>query len=110
MLSASSQPVQKLNLSLSEVKHETISAAPVVKKVQTTDRAVNTDKGSVRSRDTATDLSMQSIYTDKEVEVMIEGHEKKIKREEEALRARLRVKICIFLKPNRNIKLNISLG
>jgi len=85
------KPDLKNNLSFSGVKHESISSA-VVKKVESMNRAVNTDKIGVRDSESTTDLSMQQIYTEKQVEVMIDGHEKKLKREEEALKARLRVK------------------
>jgi hypothetical protein len=72
-----------------------IVPAPEIKpKVKVLDRSVNTDQARVRNTDSSTDLSMQQIFTDKEVEAMMDKHGEKIKRDDEAARAKLRV--CFF--------------
>lgn len=70
---------------------QSVPTPEVKPKVKVFDRSVNTDQTRVRNTDSSTDLSMQQIFTDKEMEVMMEKHGEKIKRDDEAARVRLRV-------------------
>lgn len=77
---------------------QSVPPTPEVKpKVKVFDRSVNTDQARVRNTDSSTDLLMQQIFTDKEVETMMEKHGEKLKKDDEAARAKLRVRSSIKL-------------
>lgn len=68
-------------------------------KLPTIDNATNTNRLDFKHAACSTDIKMNQLYTEQEVEKMIEAHGKKVSREEEALRARRRSDKAVLVKP-----------
>jgi hypothetical protein len=68
-------------------------------KLRTVDNATNTLRAEVKHVSCSTDIRMNQIYTETEVERMVEEHGKKILRDDEALRVRRRVDKGVLAKP-----------
>ncbi|XP_065351280.1 KN motif and ankyrin repeat domain-containing protein 1 [Cloeon dipterum] len=89
-------------LSVERLKIESFTPEPVVTpeiKIPVQTRGTNTSAAFSKDSETSTELKMQQIYTERQLEEMLESHEKKIRRGEEALRAKLKVDKSVVAKP-----------
>ncbi|XP_059488667.1 uncharacterized protein LOC132204282 [Neocloeon triangulifer] len=96
-----SPPVAKkpCRLSMDTLKPQFIAPECDKVSIKLVNKSTNTRYAKVKDCDTLTDLKMQQLYTESQLEEMLESHEKKIKRGEEALRAKLKVDKSVMAKP-----------
>ncbi|KAF4523385.1 hypothetical protein B566_EDAN013467 [Ephemera danica] len=82
------------------LKTKQASVPPEVKtKVRTVDNSMNTLKPDVKNASCGTELRMNQIYTESQVEVMVEEHGRKVLRDDEVLRTRRRSDKGVMAKP-----------